>query len=105
MLKYKIHGNNTKIQTNNYIKYFFLDLLDAKVSKTSSNESFLHMSFSIDIIVNTFNLSSICVDLSRFLIRANFENERSASQFVNGIVRYNLNAIYTFGKTSISCRS
>lgn len=95
-----------KIQTNDYLEYFFLDSLDANVSKTSSNESFLHISFSIDMIVNAFNLSSsICVDLSRFLIRATFENERSASQFVNGIVRYNLSAIYTFGKTSISCRS
>jgi hypothetical protein len=33
MLKYKIYGNNTKIQTNDYLKYFFLDLFDAKVSK------------------------------------------------------------------------
>lgn len=63
------------------------------------------MSFLIDIIVNAFNLSSICVDLSRFLIRVNFENERSDSQFVNGIVRYYLSAIYTFGKTSISFRA
>jgi hypothetical protein len=63
------------------------------------------MPFSIDITVNAFNLSSICVDLSQFLIIANFKNERSASKFVNGIVRYNLSAIYTFEKTSISCRS
>jgi len=94
MLKYKIYGNNTKIQINDYLKYFFLDLLDAKLSKISSNESFLHMSFLIDISVNAFNLSSICVDLSRFLIRANFKNERSASQFVNRIARYNLSAIH-----------
>lgn len=60
------------------------------------------MSFSTDIIVNAFNLSLICVDLSQFLIRANFESELSASQYVNDIVKYNLN---TFGKTSISCRS
>jgi hypothetical protein len=40
MLKYKIYGNNTKIQTNDYLKYFFLVLIDAKVSKTSSNECF-----------------------------------------------------------------
>jgi len=66
MLKYKIYDNNTKIQTNDYLKYFFLDLLDAKIFKTSSNESSLHMSFSIDIIVNEFNLFSICVDLVDF---------------------------------------
>lgn len=66
-----------KIQTNWLFKIFFLDLLDAKISKTSSNESFLDVIFKfsiVDIITNVLNLYSLCIDLSRFLIKANFEN-------------------------------
>jgi len=62
------------IQTNDYLKYFFFDLFDAKVS----NESFYRCYFQL-YFINAINLclsstSSICVDLSLFLIRANFEN-------------------------------
>lgn len=36
--------NNTKIQTNDYLfKIFFLNLLDAKIFKTSLNESFFYI--------------------------------------------------------------
>lgn len=52
-------------------------------------------------IVKAFNLSSIYVDLSQFLISTNFEEERYASQFIKGIIKYNLNVMYTFEKTSI----
>jgi hypothetical protein len=41
-------------KTNKYLKMFFLDLFDVKVSKTSSNESILHMSFSIDKMLMHF---------------------------------------------------
>lgn len=54
------------------------------------------MSFSNNIFVNGFNLSSICVDHIQFLIRINFEDEHSTSKFVKGIIRHNLNVMYTY---------
>jgi hypothetical protein len=42
----------TKIKINDYLKFFFLYLLNEKVSKMLSN--YLHMSLSIDI-VNAYN--------------------------------------------------
>lgn len=52
-----------------------------------------------------FKLFSICVDLIQFLTRANFENVRSPSQYVNGIFKYNVNGIYTSGKALMRFRS
>lgn len=80
---------------------FSLLIYQMLVSKKLLKESFLHISYSIDIIVYAFNLFLICVDLSRFLMRGNFKNHYSTLQLVKAIVKYNLNAIYTFGKASI----
>lgn len=50
-------NNNTKLQTNVF-KIFFLDLLDAKVSKTSTDEIFLHNISFLIVIIKLLMLST-----------------------------------------------
>jgi len=82
VLKYKIQGHNTKIINKWYsnkslFKIFCSGLTIQKSPKHIKWEFFTYV-ISIIIIVNAFNLSSICVNLDRFLIRVNFDYERYA---------------------------
>lgn len=84
--------------TELYYIGIFLLLAEANSSTTSSKDKFSVKSLSIARIDKPDRFFIERVDLKRFFIRFNAENERSLEQFVIGIDSIILNAVSTLGK-------